>query len=436
MCGIVGVAGDISVKHEKVFKSLLFFDVLRGEDSTGIISVNKQNKTSWYKKALPAYEFMATRRFDKILKDSHKVLIGHNRAATKGHVSDENAHPFQYESITAVHNGTLRGVSLLDEGSHFDVDSEALIYNMALHGIEEVYSNRLHGAAALVWWDASDETLNFIRNDERPLYYAYSDDSKQLYWSSEWQILNLALSRADMKVHKNKFNSVKPHHLYKFTIPSKINEKIDKAKVKKLSPYVAPKPKTTTYNSGGYHGYSGNQYRSGRKYQGFGPGDSCYFKVTGRVGDTFTGHAIGTNPPVPVRISCRAHVQCDTEQIPKLAAGLANDLYYTGRVQYLDWTKSTAADQKATLVVTPYSVKDSEIPQEKKQLPLLQNNSQLIPYGSMLIPADEWREMVTSGCFVCNQIPKEDQAKDIIWMDATSFVCSDECEIKSYQGGA
>lgn len=41
MCGLVGVAGEITMASEKVLRTLLILDSLRGEDSTGIASIKK-----------------------------------------------------------------------------------------------------------------------------------------------------------------------------------------------------------------------------------------------------------------------------------------------------------------------------------------------------------------------------------------------------------
>ena len=53
MCGLVGVAGDINNKFEKLFKVLLQIDVIRGADSTGVAFVNNSNVSSVHKETGP-----------------------------------------------------------------------------------------------------------------------------------------------------------------------------------------------------------------------------------------------------------------------------------------------------------------------------------------------------------------------------------------------
>ena len=64
------------------------------------------------------------------------------------------------------------------------VDSEILYAHLAKNGAEETF-DRLEGAWACVWWDDQAETLNFIRNSERPLWFTWSEDRRKLFWASE-----------------------------------------------------------------------------------------------------------------------------------------------------------------------------------------------------------------------------------------------------------
>ena len=86
MCGLVGVAGDLRTPHKKVFKSLLVFDALRGEDSTGVAEVRLNNDILITKEVGPPqmlWGYGDTSVFDRkgIANAGSKVLLGHNRAA-------------------------------------------------------------------------------------------------------------------------------------------------------------------------------------------------------------------------------------------------------------------------------------------------------------------------------------------------------------------
>jgi hypothetical protein len=81
------------------------------------------------------------------------------------------------------------------------VDSENLFYHIEQKGLEDAISQLGGGnnAWALVWWDKLNETLNFLRNKERTLYYCWEDNGDCLYWASESWMLIAALARHDVK---------------------------------------------------------------------------------------------------------------------------------------------------------------------------------------------------------------------------------------------
>ncbi len=253
MCGIVGVAGGLGWSEDKVFRDLLFMDTLRGKHSTGIVAVQQAGRAEMFKKALPASEFMETQAFAAIMRKANYCIIGHNRYATAGAINSLNAHPFSHGTITGVHNGTLVNQTLLPTWSKYEVDSDNIYHAISTIGVQATVA-KLHGAYALVWWDDSDKTLNFLRNEERTLYYA-EDMTGTLFWASEKGMLISALDRNDPYDYKVK--SVEPNKHYKFKISlgtASASAFTHEPTIEEVSPYVPPKPTTPIMGMNKTHG--------------------------------------------------------------------------------------------------------------------------------------------------------------------------------------
>lgn len=199
MCGLVGIAGKLLAKDESTMKTLLLIDVLRGADSTGLAAVRSANKEAKISKlASHPLDLFDRADFKEALNGAlSTVFIGHNRAATLGMVSRVNAHPFECGNIVGAHNGTLKGTSFYDLkkklGQEFGTDSEAIFASINEFGLKETVS-MLEGAWSLVWYDRSNNTLNFLRNKERPMYFAYSKEFDRIFWASEWEMIAAAFS--------------------------------------------------------------------------------------------------------------------------------------------------------------------------------------------------------------------------------------------------
>lgn len=198
MCGIVGMAGECShQKHDKAFSQLLYVDSLRGRDSTGIAVVAANADVDVFKTVGDVNVLMDMRRYDSLVAKKRRAIIGHNRFSTVGASTRKNAHPFEFDSLVGVHNGTLQGKYRLEKGNDFQVDSEALYNHIDQRGLRDALS-LIEGAWALVWWNKEKNTINFLRNKERPLYLAYSPDGKAVFWSSEDWMLSGILDRNEI----------------------------------------------------------------------------------------------------------------------------------------------------------------------------------------------------------------------------------------------
>lgn len=213
MCGLVTIVSKKSfgfiAKDVQVFEQLLYADYLRGEDSTGVIGADKYGNFYIDKSAISAHDFLQQWSGGEHYKEMQKdgvALIGHNRKGTVGKISDVTAHPFVVKNQFAmVHNGTLYGHRQLHDT---DVDSEAL----AMHIEETINSDDysldklgqcladVYGAYACIWYNQKTHKVQFVRNNQRPLCIADTQDA--WYLASEATMLHWILSRNGIKATK------------------------------------------------------------------------------------------------------------------------------------------------------------------------------------------------------------------------------------------
>jgi hypothetical protein len=190
--------GPITGAEEKIFNNLLILDSVRGTDSTGVAVIPRNGEVRVTKQIGDPFQLMDTKAYTRAFTGLHRSLIGHNRFATVGGVSRKTAHPFEFDTLVGVHNGTLNTKYRLEDANQFQVDSENLYHHIDKKGLTDAL-HYLGGAWALVWWDKVAETMNFLRNKERPLYYTVTSDGKHVYWASEDWMLTSALGRANIK---------------------------------------------------------------------------------------------------------------------------------------------------------------------------------------------------------------------------------------------
>lgn len=232
MCGLIGVASTMGTKNEgnrrDAFIEGLIADQFRGADSTGIAVIRRserQKPALVFKRGVNASEFIEFRQFADLMRpfDQYQYVIGHNRAATRERVNNQNAHPFQVENITLVHNGTIYNQNELNVQDLVPapVDSAYIAASFVKNGVKETLE-KLNGGFALVWHDATDGTLNFARNEAKPLYMGYLKEENSMFWASELYMLHWILHRNGLEV-EGKYRTTSPHVWYRFN-PDNLRE--------------------------------------------------------------------------------------------------------------------------------------------------------------------------------------------------------------------
>lgn len=195
MCGLFGAVGKLLTPGEvNNVKILADLGKYRGSDSTGLAVVNRTKKGVRFqfgKQCIPSTFFMNTKSVADMLDVPAPVLLmGHCRAATVGSKTPQNAQPLHKGHILGVHNGTVGKYAPTNKDNHDKSDSHKIFEMVRDHGIEHSVDEIGHdGAFALVWLDTRAGTINFIRNDDRPLHCMWNREHTTMYWSSDpWHL--------------------------------------------------------------------------------------------------------------------------------------------------------------------------------------------------------------------------------------------------------
>lgn len=467
MCGIIGIAGNVGPDGKKAFTEMLYAGALRGGDSTGIAVVDTQGRTKVFKKAFSAIDFLNCKDYDKTLVWGDNIYIGHNRAATRGEVNHNNAHPFEAGKIVGVHNGTLRGEWRLPDSKYFAVDSETLINAIATLGIDEAWK-LTEGAAALVWWNTEDKTLNMLRNTERPLFYAWTEDKKTLMWASEWHMMLWLASRNGIKLETPL--ELPPNVLHTFTVPlgfAAAAKEFEKVHVRQLSPFVPMSYPGYQGGNGGYHGRGGNVGNvspfpkktiellppPGRIGRGistttaadnlFDPHKDFYddnwdieipfvgkYRDSSPEGNAYWVCETSLDPKINLRVCLNlvkgSSILLDKDSI-ELNELLGSGVGLTGLVKAIKFGNEFAPvaylliDRRTITIATELEETPPEDTDEESIATYVKG------YNGRMLSLREFETVVHHGCGVCSGIPDVDAASTLIWTTPDSFIC-DECK--------
>jgi hypothetical protein len=431
MCGIVGVAGDIGGKEEGVFKRLLEIDTIRGPHSTGILGVDARGQSLVVKKVGTPWELYEYKQCDEIFRKRLTILLGHNRWATRGKVISANAHPFEHDHIVGVHNGTLTQQSLLINHEKFEVDSDNIFHSISQVGVDETVKN-LAGAFTLAWYDSEQETMNFIRNNQRPLFICMSENRKTIFWASESWMLEVTLKLAGIKHHP----IFEPDPGVLFSYPIQMNyspKELEAPTVRNVELHTyritAKTTSTSTTDTGGKSG-TGNVFEAAK-------GDTKA-KKTGNVtvsdlimqdrveffvsseNETATGQRYVQCYPTQDDCNVELRVYCDQDK-NMWDWLMEGSCYFEGKIRSFSSVEgsphlSYAVLDPRTIAETTTPIGD-DVPDDEDEYAVI--------YGGKIVNEKEFDLAVSDGCSNCKQIAFIEESDDIVWLDKFNFICKD-----------
>jgi len=421
MCGLVGLFGkNLSLQDEKVFRDLLYLDVLRGEDSTGaaIVSVPflpNQPEVVELVKAVgpPSVLYGAHGRYQGksslTLKTGLKLLLGHNRYATQGLISAENAHPFEMGEVVGAHNGTLRKSSLegLHEASKYEVDSQIIYSHLGAGNSLQSVWEVADGAMALTWYNKSTKKLCLIRNKERPLYTCISKDGKTLYWSSESWMLHIALSRSGVK----DVGDITP-------LPENTLREIDlddKGHIVSVDTAIPPFVRKPVVNYTG-HPYGSNYWgedwldRPAQKAKTW-EKPQIFLEIKEVVPNASVPHGFGTTKDGEEVKIIFAKGNAKTVINNVLQRGLGKGTYVT-----TNYYRVHSSGQGAPALTCQYS-----------DLTYFKKKALTKGFGGETLTGEQFAQRMKCGCSNCMVVPAWKDKDELRWFDKEVFLCA-ECK--------
>lgn len=443
MCGLAGVAGDLSNEDVIAFKELLVLNILRGMDSTGVAAINVKRDIQVFKKAMAVPDFLTYSRANNIANSTQQILIGHTRAATIGKILQRTAHPFEIGDIVGAHNGTLTQWYKMKDSKEFDVDSECLIHNIERYGWEDTFKH-LSGAWAVTVYDKRDHTLKIVRNNERPLHIVEREDGKVMYWASEEWMLKAISSRRNIKL-KKKIWQPKENVLFTWQFPEdKYNMKVPTPTSVKLEVEPEKKYEYSPYQHyGGQSGYQRTTPHTSHTYKGQKRGSVSSIKSgrTGpedctRVGRPLVGDVVHICPIEKKRskLTHQNYVECCMTTEPYCTVRLYGDEDFLALVL----KDGACGDVKLTYDSSTNAYSESEFFSAharsfRQDLPdgpagfLDEEEDEvlIVGPGNKLIDLKEWEQRTKHGCAVCTADLFEDD--DITWKGESPICenCSD-----------
>jgi predicted glutamine amidotransferase len=454
LCGLVGVIGDLNLDDKKAFDLLLKLDTTRGKHSTGVaripwnadkrgeVEIVKDVGTPWNlidQKPRQYYNDHSTMPGPHI-QGSYIALMGHNRWATVGEVNEANAHPFEAGKIIGAQNGTLPLSSIykLDDHEFYETDTEALMFNIDLHGVENVIP-KISGAWALTWYNREEDSFNILRNKERPLHFAWKENKKVMYYASDAWMLYAISDKFNINFYEDDrggqvWQFLSDTH-YKFAFPKNgaTFNKDNAWEKKELKGYEAP---ATTYRviSSGQHtardsmnvfmGNSAASPMSSVEYWVGKRNKTVEFTVDGTwakdeqnksyiIGTTVNGGAElriypSNKHPSLEFILGSPDVATFAAKIKKIKVVGNKRFYMTIDYDTLIEATYNGCNYKAT-----FKDIDDDIPWERFMAEDTPNEA-------------EFKKQVEGGCAWCSAVPFIHEAPNILWIgNSGDFICAD-----------
>lgn len=224
MCGLFGIINPTKLSDIKILENLSAVSTLRGIDSAGFAAFTSCGSSSKVKeekevsssvvRTLRSSAFLPyTVGWKEHIRNNKNLVavLGHARWATVGEIAVKTAQPIEMGSLIGTHNGTI---NLFKPEKHNDffgfcpkesnkglVTDSMVLYDQLADAKDDKAINSVlsktgvMGSYALVWVDLDKNKACFLRNKDRPLWFAVKKDATSLVYASEDHFIKFAIER-------------------------------------------------------------------------------------------------------------------------------------------------------------------------------------------------------------------------------------------------
>lgn len=396
------------LKRKKYFTQMLVWDTVRGEDSTGIFLKDHEGNEWTYKRALDGYDFSRLSVVRSgLVRHECAVAMGHNRAATRGTVTANNAHPFEQGNIVMTHNGTLTNFYNMKGSRDFTVDSEWLCWAINEFGIDEV-AEMATGAFALAYYDKSTDKFYLMTNGERTLSFAIAKDDSTMYYASEGDMLSAMCFRNDISLKDNSWLACDKGVLYEFDVNNPSEWSSRELKLKTYAPPVTHSsfPRTQKALTG-----KKRTFRSVIDSIGMHLGQSLSLAFLDSDEEKLSidflilkpEDAYAEHPNITVRYVCKSSEEFYF--ILNSADKVINAFVQAG-------LEDIASKEVHVYIRTPKPSEESLPEDIYDDAPF---TNMIVGPGRILIPVGEFKALCSDGCWQCKEDISEKDAEEVHW---------------------